>query len=181
MIYVAFLRGINVGGRSIVSMAAIKDALAVAGLSDVRTYINSGNVIFSTRASNLEKLALRVERALEAGTGMAIKALLMDHRALKKVVDAIPESWVDDRTMRTSVLLLWKQLDDRQILQRLPTRPEIDNLRYTPGAVIWMVARKDVARSRMTRLVGTPDYKLITIRSANTMRKLNELTAGSGA
>ena len=47
MVYVAFLRGINVGGKTIVSMAAIKEALVDLGLSDVRTYINSGNVIFS--------------------------------------------------------------------------------------------------------------------------------------
>ncbi len=46
MIYVAFLRGVNVGGKGIVSMAAIKQALVALGLSDVRTYINSGNVIF---------------------------------------------------------------------------------------------------------------------------------------
>ncbi len=47
MTYVAFLRGVNVGGKGIVSMAAIKEALVAIGLSDVRTYINSGNVIFS--------------------------------------------------------------------------------------------------------------------------------------
>jgi len=178
MVYVAFLRGINVGGKGIVSMAAIKDALVDLGLSDVRTYINSGNVIFSARASDVETLRTRIEKALEKHTGMPIKVLVMDHKALKKLVDAIPRNWVDDKTMRTYVLLLWKELDDRKILERLPVRPGIDNVRYTPGAVIWQVDRKDIAKSRMNRIIGTPDYKQITIRSANTMRKLNELTAG---
>jgi uncharacterized protein (DUF1697 family) len=44
--------------------------------------------------------------------------------------------------------------------------------------VIWQVDRKDIAKSRMNRIIGTPYYKQITIRSANTVRKLNELTAG---
>jgi uncharacterized protein (DUF1697 family) len=101
----------------------------------------------------------------------------MDHKALKKMVDAIPRNWVDDKTMRTYVLLLWKELDDRTILDRLPIKPDVDELKYTPGAVIWRVDRENVGRSHMNRIVGTPLYKKITIRSANTMRKLNELTA----
>ena len=178
MVYVAFLRGINVGGNSIVSMAAIKKALVDIGLSDVRTHINSGNVIFSTRASATQKLVARIEKALEERTGMPIKVLVMDHKALKKLVGAIPRNWVDDKSMRTYVLLLWKELDDPKILERLPVTPGVDNVRYAPGAVIWHVDRKDIAKSRMNRIIGTPYYKQITIRSANTMRRLDELTAG---
>jgi uncharacterized protein (DUF1697 family) len=177
MTYVAFLRGVNVGGKGIVSMAAIKEALVALGLSDVRTYINSGNVIFLTPASDAQQLTARIEKTLEQHTGMAIKVLVMDHKALKKIVDAIPRDWVDDKTMRTYVLLLWKELDDRGILDRLPIRPGVDELMYTPGAVVWRVDREDVGRSQMNRIVGTPLYKKITVRSANTMRKINELTA----
>jgi uncharacterized protein (DUF1697 family) len=177
MTYVAFLRGVNVGGKGIVSMAAIKEALVALGLSDVRTYINSGNVIFSTRASDALRLTARIEKALEQNTGMAIKVLVMDHKTLKKMVDAIPRNWVDDKTMRTYVLLLWNELDNRGILDRLPIKPGVDEIRYTRGAVVWRVDRENVGRSHMNKIVGTPLYKKITIRSANTMRKLNELTA----
>jgi uncharacterized protein (DUF1697 family) len=177
MTYVAFLRGVNVGGKGMVSMAAVKEALVALGLLDVRTYINSGNVIFSSRASDGKKLTARIEKALEQHTGTAIKVLVLDHKTLKKMVDAIPRNWVDDKTMRTYVLLLWKELDDRGILDRLPIKPGVDELRYTPGAVVWRVDRENVGRSQMNRIVGTPLYKKITIRSANTMRKLNALTA----
>jgi uncharacterized protein (DUF1697 family) len=175
MTYVAFLRGVNVGGNSIVSMSAIKEALIADGLSDVRTYINSGNVIFSTQVTEVHKLSARIEKALEQHTGMAINVLVMDQKTLKQVVDAIPDHWVDDKTMRTYVLLLWKELDDRSILDRLPNKPGIDELSYTPGAVVWRVDREKVGRSQMNRIVGTPMYKKISMRSANTMRRLNEL------
>ena len=145
MTYVAFLRGVNVGGKGIVSMTAIKEAL------------------------------------VEHHTGTAIKVLVIDHKTLKKMVDAIPRNWVDDKTMRTYVLLLWKERDDRGILDRLPIKPGVDELKYTPGAVVWRVDRENVGRSQMNRIVGTPMYKKITIRSANTMRKLNELTAAATA
>jgi uncharacterized protein (DUF1697 family) len=176
MTYVAFLRAVNVGGKGIVSMAAIKEALVALGLSDVRTYINSGNVIFTARASDAQRLAARIEKALEHHTGTAIKVLVMDDESLKKLIHAIPRDWVDDKTMRTYVLLLWKEVDDRTILDQLPVNPGIDELMYAPGAVVWRVDRENVSRSRMSRLVGTPLYKKITIRSANTMRKLNEMT-----
>jgi uncharacterized protein (DUF1697 family) len=177
MTYIAFLRGVNVGGKGIVSMAAIKEALIALGMSDIRTYINSGNVIFSTPASDVQRLTVRIEKALEQHSGMAIKVLVMDQKTLKKLVDAIPRNWVDDQTMRTYVLLLWSELDDRTILDRLPTKPGIDELIYTPGAVVWRVDRENVGKSRMNRIVGTSLYQKITIRSANTMRKLNKLTA----
>src|SRR5437588_10182517 len=144
MVYVAFLRGINVGGKAIVSMAAIKEALVDIGLSDVRTYINSGNVIFSTRASDTQKLRARIEKALEERTGMPITVLVTDHKSLKKLVEAIPRKWVDDKTMRTYVLLLWKELDDAKILDRLPIKPGVDELRYTPGAVVWRVDSREL-------------------------------------
>jgi uncharacterized protein (DUF1697 family) len=77
--------------------------------------------------------------------------------------------------MRTYVLLLWKELDHSKILDSLPIRAGVDEVRYARGAVIWNVDRKNVARSRMNQIIGKPLYKQITIRSANTMRKLIEL------
>jgi uncharacterized protein (DUF1697 family) len=78
--------------------------------------------------------------------------------------------------MRTYVLLLWKELDDRTILDRLPIKAGVDELMYMPGAVVWRVDRENVGKSHMNRIVGTPLYKKITVRSANTVRKLNDLT-----
>ena len=181
MNYVALLRGVNVGGRGIISMADVRRALTAIGLEDVRTHLNSGNALFSTASTGAEQLAGRIEAALEQHVGMSLKVLVMDHTALGRLVDAIPGEWVDDSTMRTYVLLLWNEVDHPGIVDRLPTRPGVDELRYTPGAVIWRVDREDVGRSRMNNLVGTPLYRKITIRSANTMRRLNELTAAARA
>ncbi|HSP10150.1 MAG TPA: DUF1697 domain-containing protein [Candidatus Dormibacteraeota bacterium] len=152
MTYVAFLRAVNVGGKGLISMADIKEVLAALGLSDVRTYINSGNVIFSTRRSDAQQLAGRIEKALEEQAGRVIRLLVMDHRSLRKI-------------------------DDGAILDRLPSKPGIDELMYTPGAVFWRVDRENVGQSHMSRMVGTPLYKKVTIRSANTVRKLTELAS----
>ena len=179
MTYVAFLRGINVGGNSIVSMADIKEAVTGAGFANVRTYINSGNVIFSSAASDTAKLASKIEMALAEKTGMAIKALVFDHRALKKIVAAIPATWVDGPAMRCYVMLLWAEVNDPEVLKQLPSNPDIDDVKYVPGAVIWRIDRENVTRSRMGKIAGTRFYKLQTTRNANTVRKLDALMAAS--
>ena len=181
MNYVSFLRAINVGGNSIVSMAALKDTYESLGFADVRTYINSGNLIFASAESDPNKLTAKIEKALEKSTGLPIKVVVLTHSALQKIVDAIPSGWVDDSSMRCYVMLLWKEVDDRKILAELPMAPGIDEVKYTPGAVIWRVDRKNIRKSKMNRIIGTPVYKKMSMRSANTMRKLSELTQGGGA
>src|SRR5260370_15758403 len=98
---------------------------------------------------------------------MAIKVLVMDHKTLKKIVEAIPRNWVDDKTMPTYVLLLWKELDDRAILARLPAYPRVHQLMYTPRAVVWRLDRENVGRSQMTRIVGTELYTDISVGNAS--------------
>lgn len=56
MKYVALLRGVNVGGKNLIKMSALKTAFEESGFTDVRTYINSGNVVFDTEEKNLAKL-----------------------------------------------------------------------------------------------------------------------------
>lgn len=177
MTHVTFLRAINVGGKSIVSMAALKEAFTGLGFSDVRTYVNSGNVMFSTRTEDTQVLATRIEKTIEEQTGMPIRALVLSRSALKKIVDFIPAAWVDDRETRCYVILLWKDVDDSGILAKLPNDPAIEEIRYTPGAVIWRLDRKNLGKSRLTRIIGTPIYKQLTMRSVNTIRKLDELLA----
>jgi uncharacterized protein (DUF1697 family) len=55
--YIALLRGVNVGGKGMVSMTVLKERLTAMGLQDVATYINSGNVLFSTSKTDINKLA----------------------------------------------------------------------------------------------------------------------------
>lgn len=179
MTYVAFLRGVNVGGKGMISMAVLKETFEGAGLSGVRTYINSGNVVFSTRASGTQALAGRIEKAIEARSRMSIKVLVLSHDALKEIVAAVPKTWVNDQAMRCDVWLLWKEVDRRKTLDQLPISPQIEDVKYTPGAVIWRIDRKNVTRSKMPRIIGTPLYQQLSIRNVNTIRKLDELMSAT--
>ncbi len=175
MRYVALLRGINVGGANKVSMAELKAAFEAAEMGAVRTYINSGNVIFSTdSADRTELLGLLVATVREL-VGVDIDMQLRDCRQLEAIVEAMPAWWTNDDSMKCDVVFLQPDVDEAGILETLEPRPGIEDAIYVPGAVVWRVARKDATRSRLTRIVGTPLYSRVTVRNCNTTRKLLEL------
>jgi len=175
MVYVALLRGVNVGGKSMISMAALKQTFESLGLTQVRTYINSGNVVFQTDETAARALEQRIEAAIKQQRQQAIKVLLRNHDELKTLVEAIPETWMSDQTLRCYVLFLWPEIDAPTILESIPIRQEIEEVRYLPGAVVQMCAKNDISKSRLTRIVGTPLYAQLTMRNSNTVRKLLEI------
>ena len=65
MKYVAFLRGINVGGKNKIKMETLREVCVKLGFENVKTYINSGNIIFETSQSDDQKLAEQIEEAIE--------------------------------------------------------------------------------------------------------------------
>lgn len=175
MIYVALLRGINVGGKNKVEMAQVRAVFEDAGMTSVTTYINSGNVVFSSRARSQTHLAERFEKAIADSFGFPVKVLVRDLASMRTVVDAIPPEWVDGQAMKCDVMFLWAEADRPDVLDDLTIKAGLDEVRRVPGAIIWKVDRANVTRSGLMKLVGTPLYKQMTIRNCNTTRKVLEL------
>lgn len=175
MICVALLRGINVGGKNKVDMKRLKAAFEDAGMSSVRTYINSGNVIFSSNNRSRTRLTEALEDAIARTFGFTIRVLVRDLKSMRAVVGALSQTWVNDDTMKCDVMFLWDDVARPSVIEELPVKPEIEEVKYVAGALIWRVDRKNVTRSGLMKLVGTPLYKRMTIRNCNTTRKLLEL------
>ena len=175
MMYVALLRGINVGGSNKVSMAELKAVFENAGMASARTYINSGNVIFSSRLRARTKLVATLEAAIADHFGFEIRVVVRDIERMTALVKAIPRGWKDDQSERCYVMFLLPEVDRSSIVNDLTVKPDLDDVLYASGAIIWRVDRKDITRSGMTKLMGTPLYKQMTIRSINTTRKLLQL------
>ena len=175
MIYVALLRGINVGGKNKVEMRKLKATFEEAGMSNVATYINSGNVVFTDNRRKAPKIASVLEEEIAADLGFEIKVLIRDFPGIKKVTKAIPKNWTNDSTMRCDVMFLWEGFDRKDILKELTIKPEIEDVLYVPGAVIWRIDRTNVRKSRLFKIIGTDLYRGMTIRNCNTVRKVAEM------
>lgn len=175
MLYVALLRGINVGGKNKVDMKKLKQAFEEAGMSSVTTYINSGNIIFADNSHPKEQLAPILERAIESQFNLKINILIYDVDEFGEIAQAIPENWANDQQMKSDVLFLWQVVDDKTVLDGLTVKPDVDRVIYVPGAILWAVDRDKVTRSGMVKIVGSALYQRVTIRNVNTVRKIQAL------
>ena len=84
--YIAFLRAINVGGRKLIKMEALRGVLARAGLRNVRTYIQSGNVIFETAEKDSSALAKRIEKNIRREFSHEVTVILMTLAEFDEIV-----------------------------------------------------------------------------------------------
>lgn len=175
MRYVALLRGINVGGTNKISMTELREAFEDAGAAAVSTYINSGNVVFSSDIEDRCVLIGDLRNSIRTRTGLDPDIQLRDEAEIGMIAGAIPADWTNDSSMKCDVVFLQDDVDRAEILDELGPRPGIEDALYVPGAVIWRVDRANAARNRLTRIVGTPLYSRVTVRNCNTTRKLLEL------
>jgi len=175
MVYTALLRGINVGGNNKVDMKILKESFERAGMKNVVTYINSGNIIFSTNGRSKNDIAQILEKAIMDTFGLQIKVLVLHVEDMKKVMSVIPEAWMANDKLKCDVLFLWEAINDESILDKLIFKPEIETVKYAPGAMIWAIDKINVNKGSMTKLVGTALYRQMTIRNLNTTRKIYQL------
>lgn len=89
--YIAFLRAVNVGGRS-VAMAALRGHLGAGGFTDVETYIQSGNVRVGSRARSAAKVEQQLEKVISDAIGLEVPAIVRTPGELVSLVKSAPES-----------------------------------------------------------------------------------------
>jgi len=173
--YIALLRGINVGGNRKVEMKKLKKIFESLGFFNIITYINSGNVIFKTNEKNVSKLTRGIEEVLENELGFPIKILLRSSINMKRLVEKVPEKWRNDTEQRTDVLFLWDKYDYQSTISLIKNNPDVDKIKYFPGAIVWNVKRSNYSKSGMRKFIGTEVYKNMTARNINTVRKIVDL------
>jgi uncharacterized protein (DUF1697 family) len=173
--YVALLRGINVGGTRKVEMKLLRETFQRLGMNDVQTYINSGNVVFRNDSKDAEQLRSTLERAVEMDFGFAVRVLVRDAHNISRVVGALPDSWANDESAKCDAIFLGAEADSPSVLDRIVIKPEIDEVIYVPGALLWRVERTGVTRSGLLKLGGTDLYAQATVRNCNTLRRIAAL------
>lgn len=88
--YIALLRGINVGGHKKVQMAELRALLTKYGFSDVKTYIQSGNVIFQSSKNDIKILESKIKQSILDHFGFEVSVLVRTREQLSKIFDDCP-------------------------------------------------------------------------------------------
>jgi uncharacterized protein (DUF1697 family) len=173
--HIALLRGINVGGKNMVRMADLREVFEGMPLSDVSTYINSGNVLFRAPRQKRAELAARIESALGRELGMELKVVLLTAAQLRGVVDGAPAGF-GDSAHRCDVIFLRNPLTVKRAFGVLERKEGVDEAWPGKGVVYFSRLDARASSSRLNKVVMLPEYQNMTIRSWSTTRKLAGLT-----
>lgn len=175
--YVALLRGINVGGNNKVSMADLKACFEAAGFTNVRTYINSGNVLFESPETDTRKLAAMLEECIGDQFGdYKPQVLVCTHEQLRSIVQKAPEGFgAQPGKYRYNVIFIMPPLTAAEAFKAMPLREGVDEATVGEGVVYHSRLEARATQSWLNKIVGTPNYQHMTIRNWNTTTKLLSL------
>jgi len=171
------MRGINVGGKNKVPMAELKKCLEEEGFTEVVTYIASGNVIVKT-AKTATQTKIAIEKALPKYFKLdseLIKVLVLTYDQLQAIVRCKPKGFGEQPGTYHSDAIFLMDIDGAAATAVFSPREGVD--RVWPGEGVVYSQRLSALRtkSRLSKIMGTPAYKSMTIRTWNTATKLLEL------
>jgi uncharacterized protein (DUF1697 family) len=178
--YVALLRGINLGARRM-AMKDLAELCTGQGCSDVRTYIQSGNVVFAAPAAAVKRLRPALEKRIEEQFGFAVPVVVRSREQLQRVVDGNPFLKAGKPEKTLHVAFLADEPGAKAIAQLDLQRSAPDEFRVIRGE-IYLYLPNGAGASKLTNAYF--DAKLSTISTARnwaTVLKLLAMCCGSAS
>jgi uncharacterized protein (DUF1697 family) len=175
--FIALLRGINVGGHKKVPMAELRTLCESLGFTDIKTYIQSGNVIF-TAADTESALETKLEQAIAKQFGFSVDTLVRAAKNWPAITKHNPFAAACAKEPHLVMMALSKRPANKDAVNALRERAKNGELIEATADAIWFHYPEGVARSKLSsslidRLVGSP----VSARNYNTVIKLGELSA----
>jgi len=174
-VFVALLRGVNVGGNNMISMSSLKKSFEALGFPHVTTYINSGNIVFTTKEKDARKLEKRIEQMLSKEYELSSRVVVRSLPEMEQLVKNLPRSWSADSRWRYNVIFLRHSIDSEAILADLPANSDIEEIVYRPGALLWSAQATEMNRTNLAKLSSRKVFQDMTVRNLNTTKKLCDL------
>jgi len=178
-IWVALLRGINVGGKNSLPMPTLVALLAELGAREIKTYIQSGNAVFRCPEEDTPHLGERLSAAINARHGFAPQVLILGLAAIAKamVENPFPEAVADPGHLHLGFLARSPEHPDLEKLERLRRESE----RFCLGErVFYLYAPEGVGRSKLAANSERALGVVMTDRNWQTVSRIMELARVAG-
>lgn len=172
--YVAFLRGINVGGRNKIKMESLRNVFRSLGFEDVKSYINSGNVVFTTREADTRKLALSIAEVIVSEFSLSIFVMVRSIREIEEIIKNNPfKGKFEDKTLH--IFFLDESLPEDKEIALLSNNSE-DERFAVEDREIYCLMRVRFSDSLMGKNYISNKLKVsATARNWRTVNKVLEL------
>lgn len=174
--FLALLRGINVGGKNIIPKEALKECFEDCGFDNVRTYIQSGNILFRSQVKSTKQLVEVVQARLSERFAYEAQATILSKRQYRSALQAAPATWGKDDTRKHNALFtLHGVRPDRLMAQLPPPKDGIESVAIATGVIYWSISKQHQTKTTLMSLAKSPVYQQVTVRNHNTVLKLLEL------
>lgn len=174
-VFVALLRGVNVGGNNMIKMSELKVSFENLGFTAVSTYINSGNIIFKSKEPDPRKLERKIEQMLAKDYDLDSKVVVRNFTEMETLVNNLPPHWNGDSTWRYNVMFLRHTIDSEDIIAELQFKTGVEHVSYVPGTLLWSAQVTSLNQTSMQKLSSRKIFREMTVRNLNTTKKLCEL------
>lgn len=173
--YIALLRGINVSGKNKISMAELKKGFAELGFAEITTYLNSGNVIFSSVIDDKNVLSNQIKQMIKDNFELEIPVFIVLHEELKELLKGAPDWWGDDNTeIYHNLIFMLPPLTYEEFSDQIGNpKEEYEKVHHYKNVIFWSFSRKDYHKTNWwSKTASSNVSNKITIRTANTVRKI---------
>jgi uncharacterized protein (DUF1697 family) len=176
--YIALLRGINVGGKNIIKMNELKTVFEELKFTEVKTYIQSGNIIFADMDKDKDKTKLTeiIRQALFEKFNYDCPIIIYDSNEYQNIINNIPKEFgTEKEKYKYDVWFLINPLTAEEVVKSVRLRDGVDRIYEGFGVVYTSRLIEMLGKSYFSKIVQLPIYKNLTIRNWNTTRKIFEL------
>lgn len=173
--YIALLRGINISGKNKVSMPLLKVAFEGMGLSNVSTYINSGNVLFSSESNDKCEISSRCKAMIEEKFMLDVPVVIISLKELSVILDSTPEWWdinSDEEVIHQAIFLIPPVTIEEVYKAVGEAKPEYEQVDYHKNVIFWSAPRATLSKTKWYKIASSSVNDKVTIRNASTTKKL---------
>jgi uncharacterized protein (DUF1697 family) len=172
--YIAFLRAINVGGHT-VKMEYLRQLFESLDLSNVQTFIASGNVLFEAKSKDTRLLEKKIEKQLQEALGYEVATFIRTDAELAEIANYKPFGQSDlDAAVALNIGFLTDPLDDQSKQKLIALRTKIDDFHVHGREVYWLCRKKQSESTFSNAVLEKALGVKSTLRGENTVRKMAE-------
>ena len=173
--YVALLRGINISGKNKIPMAELKKGFEKLAFEEVKTYLNSGNVIFSSGEDDTEKLTKQIQGMIKDQFGLDIPVFVISRETLEDILQNAPDWWGNDnKEIYDNLIFIMPPAKFSDVYSEIgEPKKELEKIEGYKDVIFWSFSRKDYQKTNWWSKTASANIGAkLTIRTANTVRKI---------
>jgi uncharacterized protein (DUF1697 family) len=172
-VYVALLRGINISGKNKIVMSELQSAFEALGFENVATYINSGNVVFSSLIQDESELKRLCEQKITEQFQLEIPIAIVSQASLNELIINAPAWWDTNKGYVTYAIFMIPPMTVQEVFESVGAiKPQYEQIAHHDQVIFWRTLRHDFNKSKWSKIASSSVNNQVTIRNINTTYKI---------